>query len=107
MSDENTAENTEESTEENTPEVLEVSIEEKQAQAKEKFVEYETICEEEKQLDDMMAAVRKRKSDVVQDIEGLIGKGPFEYKGEELVITKRKDTFYFRMRGRTNVTVIG
>lgn len=74
--------------------------------AKQKFAEYENTCEEEKQLDDMMAAIRRKKSDAVKAIEDLIGKGPFEYKGEELVITKRGDTYYFRGKGRTNVTVI-
>jgi hypothetical protein len=79
---------------------------EKVEQAKAKFAEYETICEEEKQLDDMMAAVRAKKSGVVKDIEGLLGKGPFQYKGEEIVITRRGDTYYFRGKGKSNAIAI-
>ena len=92
--------------EENTQEAPEMTTAEKTEQAKAKFVEYEAVCEEEKQLDDMMAGIRKKKSGVVKQIEGLLGKGPFEYKGEELIITKRGDTYYFRVRGKSNVTVI-
>lgn len=78
----------------------------KAAEAKKLFDGYEAVCDEEKQLDDMMASIRAKKSAVVQEIEKLIGKGPFEWKGQELVITKRGDTHYFRTRGKSNVTVI-
>lgn len=74
--------------------------------AKLKFAEYEAAADEEKQLDDMMAAVRAKKSAAVKAIEALIGKGPFEWKGEELVVAKRGDTYYFRGKGKSNVTVI-
>jgi len=80
---------------------------EKVAQVKALFAKYEEIGEEEKQLDDMTAAVRVKKSNVVKEIEVILGKGPFEWKGEELVITKRGDTHYFRTRGKSAVTVIG
>jgi hypothetical protein len=80
---------------------------EKVAQVKALFAKHEEIGEEEKQLDDMMAAVRVKKSNVVKEIEAILGKGPFEWKGEELVITKRGDTHYFRTRGKSAVTVIG
>lgn len=89
-----------------TDETTQVTAE-KIEQAKDLFKQYESVCEEEKQLDDMMVSLRSKKSDVVKGIEALIGKGPFEWKGEELIITKRGDTFYFRGKGKSAVTKIG
>lgn len=83
-----------------------MSAEDLRAKAKVLFEQYEAASEEEKQLDDMMAGVRTKKSAAVKGIEALLGKGPFEYKGQELIITKRNDNWYFRVRGQSSVTVI-
>jgi len=74
--------------------------------AKELFARYEAAAADEKKLDDQLAKLRTRKSDTVKEIEKLLGKGPFEWKGEELLITRRGENYYFRGKGRSNVTVI-
>jgi len=74
--------------------------------AKVKFAEYDAICEEERQLDDMMAALKIKKSGAVQAIESLIGKGPFKYKDQEILIMKRGETYFFRLKGQSSAIAI-
>ena len=81
--------------------IEELSADDKLAKVKDLFQEYELVLTEEKRLDDEIQAVKAQKSEIVKQICDLLGKGPFEWKGEELVVTKRNELWYFRSKSRT------
>lgn len=76
-------------------------------QKKALFEKYEAAAAKEKALDEQMKKISQEKSEAIKEIEAMLGKGPFLWKNDELIITKRGETYYFRSRGRAEVEKIG
>jgi hypothetical protein len=51
--------------------------------------------------------LRAQKSALAQEVYNSMGTGPFQWKGERLLVMKRGDTYFFRGEGRTEAESIG
>lgn len=71
------------------------------------FADYAKVhVEYEKML--AAAEVAKGKvSEVVAKIHAEGGTGPYNYKGDQLTISKRGETYFFRGRGKTDSIEVG
>lgn len=58
------------------------------------------------QLEAKLTEAQSWRSASVQAIQEKCGNGPFGYKGKELVIMKRGETYFFRGRGDRTVDII-
>jgi hypothetical protein len=77
------------------------------AQKKALFEKVDGYSTKEGELVEQIEKLRKEKSVAIQEIEAMLGKGPFAWKGQEVTVTKRGDTYYFRTRGKASVEKIG
>jgi hypothetical protein len=78
------------------------------AETKALFEAVDTCSDEVAQLEKLLEEARAKKSDAIKNIAVQLGSnGPFEWKGRELTITKRGDTYYFRGESEKKVTKIG
>lgn len=91
---------TTETTSEGTTEKPKLSKE----QLKALFVEYDKLDTEHQKALAAAEAIKAKKSTAVKAIFDAAGKGPFGFNGDELTVTKRDDTFFFRGK-RTRETL--
>lgn len=75
--------------------------------AKEALASYKAADDEVKKAKDLLDEANRKRSQAVENILNKLGKGPFEYKGEQLgKIVQRGDTYFFRIPSDQNVMKI-
>ena len=72
------------------------SEEEKKVSLKHAFARYEVLDEEINGLKTKLEEAVAARSVVIKSIAELAGTGPFRFKGDELTISSRNDSFFFR-----------
>lgn len=71
------------------------------------FEAHDAAVDEEEALGGQIGAARKKRSDLVRQIHAIAGGGPFRWKGQDVIIAKRGETWYFRGRNRVPPKLIG
>jgi len=77
------------------------------AKLKKLFAEYARANSEYEKLLAAAEAAKGKVSEVVAEIHAEGGTGPYAYKGAQLTISKRGETYFFRGRGKTDSIEIG
>jgi ABC-type nitrate/sulfonate/bicarbonate transport system substrate-binding protein len=74
-------------------------------QLKALFAAYEKVDAEYEKTAAELAKIKERKSVATKAILDAAGKGPYSYKGDELTISQREDTFFFRGKKKDRETI--
>lgn len=84
------------------PAPVKLSAEEKKALFDHAFAYDDAV----KQLESQIDTVKGQKSVAVKAIYDAVGKGPFQYRGNEISISSRHGTFFFKDYGRRDLETI-
>lgn len=71
------------------------------------FSAYDAADKEYDELKSKIDAAAQKKSDAVKAICEQVGHGPFKYKGRELRMGRRGDTFFFKSPSTSETEEIG